>query len=125
MSAAFTNTPDPGPDPRSNPTRTPVSVASPERLRALLRERTPDRLVLDVETVATVLYVSPFTPREWRRMGPVHLAGYVAGLVADPRFRVAELVALVSVTAPSTGGAGARFAAARRCAGRVVAALSN
>lgn len=115
MSAPFMNTPDPDPNP----------MPTPERLRELLRERTPDRLTLDVDTVATVLFVSPFTPREWRAMGPAHVGRYVAGLAADPLFRVPELVALVSVTEQVGRADTARLTAARRFARRVVAALSN
>jgi hypothetical protein len=121
MSAAFMNAPDPDPDHTSIPAPDPM----PERLRELLRERTPDRLTLDVDTVATVLFVSPFTPREWRQMGPVHIGRYAAGVAADPVFRLPELVALVSVAEQAGRIDTTRMNAARKFARRVVAALSN
>lgn len=99
-STPFTNTPIPLPD--------PVPPA------------------LDLNTVATVLYVSPFDRADWARLGPAHLARYVAGVAADPRFRVSELVVLVS-TAERLGrlAHADHLAAARRYARRVLAVLSN
>lgn len=123
MSAAFTNAPDPDSIPAGWPP--PGQLPPAAQAHAMLRAATPDRLVLDVETVATVLFVSPFTPREWRQMGPTHMGRYVAGLATDSRFRIPELVALVAVTEHVAGGAGQRLTAARRFARRVLAALSN
>jgi hypothetical protein len=39
--------------------------------------REPARVVLDRSTVATVLYVSAFTPAEWRWIGAPTLARYI------------------------------------------------
>lgn len=125
MSAPFMNTPDPDSANTSIPVPDPARLPSPERLRELLRERTPDRVTLDVDTVARVLYVSPFTPREWRRMGPAQVGRYAAGLAADPVLRVPELVALVSAAEHLGHVDSARLSAARRFARRVVATLSN
>lgn len=125
MSAAFMNTPDPDPANTSIPVPDPARMPSPERLRELLRERTPERVTLDVDTVARVLYLSPFTPREWRRMGPAHVGRYAAGLAAAPLFRLPELVGLVSAAEHLGHVDTNRLTAARRFARRVVAALSN
>ncbi|MCE7005471.1 hypothetical protein LWC34_21980 [Kibdelosporangium philippinense] len=83
---------------------------------------------LDLATVVTVLYVSPFTPADWDRVGPARLAAFVTATVADPRCRVPELVALLTA-ACAVGNlppvARAHLAAAQRHAPRVLAALTN
>jgi hypothetical protein len=79
--------------------------------------------VAAMETViAVALYVSPFSRAVWRRMGPAGVAAYTAGMLADPRFRLPELVALVTA-AERTGTLddAARLIAARRYARRVTA----
>lgn len=82
---------------------------------------------LDLATVVTVLYVSPYTPADWNRLGPARLLSFVTAAVADPRCRVPELVALL--TAAEFAGlppvARQHLAAARRYAPRVLAALAN
>jgi hypothetical protein len=83
-------------------------------------------VALDLNTVATVLYVSPFDRRDWARLGPANLARYVKGVAADPRFRVPELVVLVDTAERSGQLAHAdHLTAARRYARRVLAVLSN
>ncbi|WP_018683369.1 hypothetical protein [Actinokineospora enzanensis] len=48
-----------------------------------------------VDTVAAVLYLLPYTQAQWHRLGPAGLARVVAGVIADPLFRVPEVTALV------------------------------
>lgn len=81
---------------------------------------------LDAATVAVVLYVSPFTPADWPRLGVAFLARYVTDMLADPRFRVPELVVLVNAV-DQAGILAHRddFDAAHRLAPAVLAALSN
>ena len=40
-----------------------------------LPDRPEDPVVLDVHTIAVVLYSAPFTPADWRLMGPTRSAG--------------------------------------------------
>src|SRR5262245_21288420 len=79
--------------------------------------------VAAMETVVAVaLYVSPLSQKTWRRMGPAGVAAFTAGLLVDPQFRFAELVAFV--TAAERAGTldhPARLAAARRFARHVAA----
>jgi hypothetical protein len=76
-------------------------------------------------TIAVALYVSPFTRAIWRRLGPAGVLSYAAGLLADPRFRFAELVVLVTAAerAGQLEDAG-RLVAARRFARRAAAGPS-
>lgn len=88
----------------------------------------PARPVLDLPTVVTVLYLSPFTPTDFDRIGPARLAAFVTATVADPRCRVPELVALLTAVR-AVGNlphlAREQLAAAQRHAPRVLAAFIN
>jgi hypothetical protein len=87
----------------------------------------PTGPVLDLQTVITVLYVSPYTKADWHRFGPARLAQYVTALAADPEFRVPELVTLVATArelGPPFVHAG-HLADAERHAPRVLVALTN
>ncbi|GAA2968703.1 hypothetical protein [Actinokineospora diospyrosa] len=76
-----------------------------------------------VDVTAAVLYLLPYTRAQWRRLEPAGLAPIVAGVVADPLFRVPEVTALV-LAAEHNGTLAHphRLAAARRMARRVLAA---
>lgn len=72
--------------------------------------------------VAVALYVSPLSRATWRRMGPAAVAAFTAGTLANPQFRLPELVTFV--TAAEHAGTlddAARLVAARRFARRVTA----
>lgn len=81
---------------------------------------------LDLATVVAVLYVSPFTDADYRLLPVAVLAGYVATVVADPRWRVAELVAWLDTRRTWLSRPEARHLAdAQRHAPRVLAALTH
>ncbi len=86
----------------------------------------PDPVVLDVHTIAVVLYLAPFTPADWRLMGPTQVGRFVTSVAADPRCRIPDVVALFNA-AEQAGQLGhiAHLTDARRYARRVLAALSN
>lgn len=86
----------------------------------------PEGLVLDRSVVTAALFLSVFTPREWRRLGPARLAEYTTWLVADPRTRIGEFAVLLDTHADRLPPHElARLALARRHAGRVLAVLAN
>ncbi|MBP2321548.1 hypothetical protein JOF56_001933 [Kibdelosporangium banguiense] len=82
---------------------------------------------LDLATVVAVLYVSPFTEVDYRQMPTAALAAYVTTVAADPRFRVAELVALVADArrAGLCRAEARHLADAERHAPRVLSALTH
>src|SRR5437764_1221295 len=81
---------------------------------------------VDAATVAAVLYLAPFTPAEWDILGPARLGRYVTAVAADPRCRVADLVAFVAAARHDPAHplpALDLLAAAEQHAPRVVAAV--
>ncbi|MBW4719637.1 hypothetical protein [Saccharothrix obliqua] len=74
----------------------------------------------------TLLYVGPFSPDDWHRLGPVRLARYCATVAADPRMRVAQLRAGLRAARRSHSHLvdHAHLAAAERIAPAVLAAIA-
>jgi hypothetical protein len=83
-------------------------------------------VVVDLPTVITVLYVGPFTPADWQRLGPAAVAAFVVRAAADPAARVPELTVLLAAARLHglTGIAADHLAAAEKFAPAVLAAAT-
>ncbi len=88
---------------------------------------TSPAVVVDLPTVITVLYVGPFTPADWHRLGPAALATFVTRCAADPAARVPELTVLLAAAKLHglTGVAAEHLAAAEKYAPAVLAATTR